>query len=139
MVLTGKVHGNRMVDLRASNQKLIDRSLRLVKEIWRDFQRPMPLSDEELYHYIAHVGVLKKSYTSSGIYTPSVVKIMLGLIYLEKKPVLGEFQEVLDFLADRQERLDFLETENGHLLFASTEAGQRLCSKWSMFEAILSL
>jgi N-acetylmuramic acid 6-phosphate etherase len=117
MVLTGKVHGNRMIDVRASNQKLIDRSLRLIKEIWGDFQRPMPLSDEELYHYIAHVCALKKSYTSSGIYAPSVVKIILGLIYLEKKPVPGQFQEVLAFLAERQERLDFLATENGPFTF----------------------
>ena len=60
MVLTGKVYGNRMIDVRASNQKLIDRSLRLIKEIWEDFQRPLPLSDEELYHYITHVCALKR-------------------------------------------------------------------------------
>lgn len=125
MVLTGKVHGNRMIDMRASNQKLIDRSLRLIKEIWGDFQRPMPLNDEELYHYIAHVSALKKDYTISGIYTPSIVKIILGLIYLEKKPVSGHFQEVLDFLADRQERLDFLATENGPFTFCIDGGGSK--------------
>lgn len=125
MVLTSKVHGNRMIDVRASNQKLIDRCLRLVKEIWGDFQRPMPLSDEELYYYIVHVCALKKSYTSSGIYTPSVVKIILGLIYLEKKPVPGHFQEVLDFLANRQERLDFLETENEPFTFCIDGGGSK--------------
>lgn len=125
MILTGKVHGNRMIDLRASNQKLIDRSLRLIKEIWGDFQRPMPLSDKELYHYIAHVCALKKSYTSLGIYTPSVIKIVLGLLYLEKKPVPRQFQEVLDFLADRQERLDFLATENGPFTFCIDGGGSK--------------
>lgn len=125
MVITGKVYGNRMIDVRASNQKLIDRSLRLIKEIWMDFQRPMPLSDEELYHYIAHVSALKKAYTNSGIYTPSVVKIVLGLIYLEKKPVSAQFQEVLDFLADKQERLDFLATENGPFTFCIDGGGSK--------------
>lgn len=125
MVLTGKVHGNRMIDVRASNQKLIDRSLRLIKEIWGDFQRPMPLSDEELYHYIAHVCEMKKSYTHSGIYTPSVVKIVLGLMYLEKKPVSGQFQEVVDFLADRQEQLDFLATENEPFTFCIDGGGSK--------------
>ena len=59
----------------------------------------------------------EKVFADSGIYTPSVVKIALGLIYLEKEPVLGQFQEVLDFLADRQERLDFLAPENGPFTF----------------------
>lgn len=111
MILTGKVHSNQMIDVRAANQKLIDRVLRLVKEIWSDFHRPMHLSDEELYHYTVHVCELKKSYANSGIYTPSVVKIVLGMIYLEKTPLPEHFQEVLDFLAASQERLDFLTGE----------------------------
>lgn len=125
MILTGKVHGNRMIDVRASNQKLIDRSLRLIKEIWGDFQRPLPLSDKELYHYIAHICALKKAYTNSGIYTPSVVKIVLGLLYLEKKPVPIQFKEVLDFLAERQERLDFLATENEPFTFCIDGGGSK--------------
>ena len=108
MILSGKVHGNRMVDVRASNRKLIDRSLRLIKEIWEESGRPMPLSDSELYRHIAYVSALKKTFEDSGTYTPSLVKIILALIYLRREAKLFQFEEALDFLARQQERLDFL-------------------------------
>ena len=109
MILMNKVHGNRMIDVRASNQKLIDRSSRLIQEIWKDSGRSMLLSDRELYHWIAHVSALKKNYAEAGTYTPSVVKIVLAMLHLGKKPSSEEFQEVVRFLADRKEALDFLE------------------------------
>jgi len=108
MVLMNKVHGNRMIDVRASNGKLIDRCIRLVKEIWSETERPMKWSDRDLYHFITHANAYKKSAAEIGLYTPSVVKIVLALLHLEKEPGPESFQKAVDLLASEQERLDFL-------------------------------
>ncbi|MES2122737.1 MAG: SIS domain-containing protein [Chlamydiota bacterium] len=101
MVLMNKVLGNRMIDVRASNRKLIDRSMRLIKEIWNgDYS----LTDEQLYHLVAHVGTLKEDYEERGIYTPSVVKIILAMLALNKTH--EQFQEVLDYLRENQEKIE---------------------------------
>ncbi len=125
MVLMGKVHGNRMIDVRAANQKLIDRVMRLVKEIWVEAGRSMPLTDEELYYMIAHLSVLKKKYAEEGIYTPSVVKIALSLLTLQKRWSREEFQEALDFLTTRQERLDFLAPASPPFTFCIDGGGSK--------------
>ena len=106
MVLMNKVHGNQMIDVRASNKKLIDRCVRLVKDIWTEYHPDQAPPNKLLYHYVAHVSVLKKSYEENGIYTPSVVKIVLAMLALNKTP--DHFQEVLDFLAEKQERVDWI-------------------------------
>jgi len=106
MVLMNKVHGNQMIDVRASNKKLIDRCLRLIKGIWGEYRSELLLSDKELYHYIAHVSAYKKEYEEKGIYTPSVVKIVLAMLSLQKTP--SDFQEVVDFLREKQENMDWL-------------------------------
>lgn len=106
MVLMNKVHGNQMIDVRASNNKLIDRCIRLIKDIWAEYQPGEPFGDKLLYHYVAHVSALKKSYDEKGIYTPSVVKIVLAMLALKKSP--ASFQEVIEFLADNKERIDWI-------------------------------
>lgn len=106
MVLMNKVHGNKMIDVSASNKKLIDRSMRLIKDILLEFQPDKLCSDKFLYHYVAHVSELKESFEEKGIYTPSVVKIVLAMIALNKTP--ENFQEVVLLLADKQERIDLL-------------------------------
>lgn len=110
MVLMNKVHGNRMIDVRASNHKLIDRCMRLVKDIWSDYRTSFGVSDKDLYHYIAHVSTLKKSYEEQGIYTPSIVKILLAMLTLKKTP--KDFQEVVDLLNEKQERVDWIAEYN---------------------------
>ncbi len=106
MVLMNKVHGNQMIDVRASNKKLIDRCMRLIKTIWMGDQ-PYPTIDNKLlYHHVAHVSAMKRSYEEQGIYTPSVVKIVLAMLALKKTP--GHFQEVIQFLAEKQERIDWI-------------------------------
>lgn len=108
MILMNKVHGNQMIDVRASNNKLIDRCIRLTKGIWNEYRSdPLP-SDKNLYHFVAHVSALKKSYEKKGIYTPSVVKIMLAMLSLNKTP--DDFQEVIDRLKNEQERVDWIGT-----------------------------
>jgi len=109
MVLMNKVHGNQMIDVRASNRKLIDRCMRLIKTIWSEYQSALELTDKELYHYVAHVSTIKKSYEEKGIYSPSVVKIILAMFALEKTP--EQFQEVIDFLKEKQERVDWIKQE----------------------------
>lgn len=106
MVLMNKVHGNQMIDVRASNKKLIDRCMRLIKDIWAEYQSDQPPNDKLLYHYVAHVNAIKKSYEEKGIYTPSVVKIVLAMLALKKTP--DNFQEVIEYLAEKQERIDWI-------------------------------
>jgi hypothetical protein len=106
MVLMNKVHGNQMIDVRASNKKLIDRCMRLIKDIWTEYQPDHSPDDRLLYHYVAHVSAIKKSYEDQGIYTPSVVKIVLAMLALKKTP--DHFQEVIQRLAEKQERIDWI-------------------------------
>jgi hypothetical protein len=108
MVLMNKVHGNQMIDVQASNRKLIDRCMRLIKGIWSEYQSVMDLTDKELYHYVAHVSAIKKKYEARGTYTPSVVKIVLAMLALKKTP--EQFQEVIDYLREKQERVDWIGT-----------------------------
>lgn len=106
MVLMNKVHGNQMIDVRASNKKLIDRCIRLSKEIWNEYQPDCPLDDKTLYHYVAHVSAAKKCYEEKGIYTPSAVKLVLAMLALKKTP--EDMQEVIEFLNKKQERIDWI-------------------------------
>ena len=106
MILMNKVHGNQMIDVRASNKKLIDRCIRLIKDIWAEYQPDIILDNKRIYHLIAHVSILKKSHEEKGIYTPAIVKIVLAMIALKKTP--DNFQEVIDYLAERQERIDWI-------------------------------
>lgn len=106
MVLMNKVHGNQMIDVRASNKKLIDRCIRLIKSIWAQYQPDCLPEDKVLYHYVAHVKALRDAYEAKGIYTPSVVKIVLAMIALNKTP--ENFQEVIDYLAERQESIAWI-------------------------------
>lgn len=106
MILMNKVHGNQMIDVRASNKKLIDRCMRLIKGIWTEYQLDNLPSDKFLYHSVAHVSAIKKSYEAQGIYTPSVVKIVLAMLALKKTP--ANFQEVVEYLEEKQERIDWI-------------------------------
>ena len=106
MVLMNKVHGNQMIDVRASNQKLIDRTMRLVREIWSQYKPALSLSDSDLYHYVAHLSAMKKEKQEKGIYTPSIVKIVIAMLALKKTP--DDFQYVVDFLGEKQEGIDWI-------------------------------
>lgn len=109
MTLMNKVHGNQMIDVRASNKKLIDRCMRLIKGIWSEYQPHLVPSDKDLYHYIAHVAAIKKVYEEKGIYTPSVVKIVLVMLYLKKSP--ESFEKVMAILNEKQEKIDWISAQ----------------------------
>lgn len=123
MVLMNKVHGNQMIDVRATNQKLIDRSMRLIHDIWEEYQPDCPLDARLLYHYVAHVSVLKQSYEQKGIYTPSVAKIVLAMLALHKTP--DDFQEVVDLLPEKQERIDWIGGEEPLYFFCLEGGGSK--------------
>lgn len=106
MVLMNKVHGNQMIDVRASNQKLIDRSMRLIRGIWMEYNPAFPLSNEELYHYVAHVSEIRNEKEKGGYYSPSVVKIVLAMLALKKTP--ADFDQVVDSLSGKEERIDWI-------------------------------
>jgi len=48
MILMNKVHGNCMIDVLPSNNKLIDRCMRLIKTTWSDYHSFLDLSDQDL-------------------------------------------------------------------------------------------
>lgn len=106
MVLMNKVHGNQMIDVRASNHKLIDRCMRLIKQIWSQNQPHIVLSDKNLYNDILHIVAIKNGYEEKGKYTPSVIKIILAMYALKKN--LDDFQEIIDFLIGKEERIDWI-------------------------------
>lgn len=106
MVLMNKVHGNQMIDVRASNYKLINRCMRLIKEIWSEYRQDETVTDKELYHAIVQINAIKKIYEEKGIYTPSVVKITLAMLALKKSS--DHFQTIIEFLNEKQERIDWI-------------------------------
>lgn len=106
MVMMNKVHGNRMIDVRASNKKLIDRCIRLIKSIWSDFHPDSKLDNEQLYNFIAHVDAKKKNAFSYCSYTPSVVKIVLAMLALNMTP--DDFSKVVKKLYDHYENIDWI-------------------------------
>lgn len=103
MVLMNKVHGNLMIDVRASNNKLKGRCVRLVQEIWNETPGRRPLTNEFVYHAVAQVSACMDKAKERGEYVPSVVKIVLEMLALSKGP--DDFEEVVASLRKNQERL----------------------------------
>ena len=82
MVKLNKVYGNRMIDVSASNNKLIDRTMRLVRTIWKEHFEPLKVSDEDLYQLVLETRDFKVAAAESGIYTPSAIKLILNKFHL---------------------------------------------------------
>ena len=107
MIGMNKVHGNQMIDVKGdANGKLIDRTIRLIKWIYGS---SLELSNKQLYHYIAHVSAMKKAYALDKIYTPSIIKILLGMIHFQKTP--KDFKKIAEFLVREKESIDFISRE----------------------------
>jgi N-acetylmuramic acid 6-phosphate etherase len=106
MILMNKVHGNQMIDVKASNNKLKGRCLRLIKGIWNEFDRQHTPTDRELYWYITHVLSQKTSYEDRGMYTPSIVKIILTMLANNWGP--DHFVQAVHLLHDHNERVEEL-------------------------------
>ncbi len=99
MVLMKKVHGNLMIDVRASNKKLIDRCIRTVKAVWREQYGALPCTDEELYCNLAYI--FEKQQKHSIRLSP--VKIMLQMLAMKTNP--SDFHEVVQRLRENNEEI----------------------------------
>lgn len=104
MLLMNKVHGNQMIDVAASNNKLRGRCLRLVKKIWNEYHPQNIPTDRMLYWYIAQVSILKTSYAEKGLYTPSITKIILTMLANTWGP--DHFVQAVQLLHDHNECIE---------------------------------
>jgi len=103
MVLMNKISGNLMIDVRASNYKLIDRCMRLIQELWDESFPSQPLDEEILYTYVQCVYAEQKKRQDAGIYTPSLVKIVLNMLF--NNQTLKDFEKTVQIIAENQERI----------------------------------
>lgn len=101
MILMNKVEGNQMIDVNASNNKLIDRAVRLVQKILADYNGDVVYEYEAIELCICGILCEKKEHENNNIYTPSPVKI--AVIMLHKKIC---FEEAITLLRDYEENLD---------------------------------
>lgn len=109
MILMNKVHGNQMIDVRASNNKLIDRCIRLIQEIWHEYQPSVEFQTKDLYEYVIKVNDIKKKYeTEKGLYAPSVVKIVLGMLALKAIPTDINFEHIVERLVKENESIAWI-------------------------------
>jgi N-acetylmuramic acid 6-phosphate etherase len=104
MVCLNKVLFNRMIDVKAANNKLIARAMGLIQELWplislKDF----PISTDALFYMIKEVYTLMGTHS---INTPSIVKIILTLLAKEKES--ESFFEAVKDLQDQNESLNWL-------------------------------
>jgi N-acetylmuramic acid 6-phosphate etherase len=91
MINMGKVHGNQMIDVRASNNKLIDRCMRLTQAIWNESHPEETLDRATLYNLILSIQEKKQEREAAGLYTASVVKIALLTLEGVNKRLIKRF------------------------------------------------
>ncbi len=108
MIKMGKVEGNKMIDVRPSNGKLLDRCLRLVRSIWEEKQSSLEISSEELYLIVTNVIAIKEELLQQNIYTAPLVKTVLALLYLNLQPNRESVMEATKFLLEHKESIHWL-------------------------------
>jgi N-acetylmuramic acid 6-phosphate (MurNAc-6-P) etherase len=101
MILMNKVDGNQMVDLNASNKKLIDRATRLVQDIFKRYHANTLLDYQQISATIELINTRKKEYDALNRYTPSPVKIAITMLHRNKT-----FEQAVDFLINNQENIE---------------------------------
>lgn len=101
MILLNKVVGNLMVDVRASNLKLVNRCMRQIQQIWNE-----PLDKKWLYYVVASMYEKKKVYDAMPNYSPSIVILVLAMLAMNKTP--EDFEEIVAELATRKEDVETL-------------------------------
>ncbi|HSW86146.1 MAG TPA: SIS domain-containing protein [Rhabdochlamydiaceae bacterium] len=100
MVLMNKVDGNQMIDVNASNKKLIDRAVRLIQDIFSRYRPDATVHYDTLQQMVLHIREKKKEYEQKNIYTPSPVKI--GVTMIQKGL---DFDNAVEFLHAHREEL----------------------------------
>lgn len=101
MILMNKVDGNQMIDTNASNNKLIDRAVRLTESILTKYWCIAKYDYEAIALCMQTVLNRKKQYEEKNIYTPSPVKIAFTMLY---KTI--DFEAAVALLCDYQENLE---------------------------------
>lgn len=105
MVKMHKVHGNRMIDMRSSNNKLISRAMLNIKVFLEEERPDIKVDDRTLYHYVTHSWQMKKDAEKNGRYTPSIIKMVLTMLINGKTP--EHFDEVAQMLLTTNEKVNF--------------------------------
>ncbi|MCA9508643.1 MAG: hypothetical protein KC505_09500 [Myxococcales bacterium] len=103
MIKMGKVCGNLMIDVCASNKKLFDRTVRIIREVYA-MQAPEQVvpSYNEVSVIVEKVQAQRKFIeTTQSIYVPSTVKIVSVMLLKNLS-----FQEAVDCLTGYEENLD---------------------------------
>jgi N-acetylmuramic acid 6-phosphate (MurNAc-6-P) etherase/N-acetylglucosamine kinase-like BadF-type ATPase len=95
MIGMNKVLGNTIIDVSPENKKLVDRSIRIISEIYHKKHPKSPtLNYEKIYHLVIRTYNYKKLLESQyGIYAPSTIKVVLMM--LEKNIPIAEAIEIL--------------------------------------------
>lgn len=101
MILMNKVDGNQMIDVNASNKKLVDRAVRLVQDIFSRYRGTSPFEYQLLEDTIKIICARKKEYEEKNAYTPSPVKIAITMLQRKMK-----FEEAIEFLNIHQENIE---------------------------------
>ncbi len=104
MTVLGKVFCGRMIDVRTSNNKLIDRCIRNICYVWR-ISNPSAssLSRENLYGLVIEAYEREKEANLMGKYTPSPLKVVFTM--LQKK---CNYPRAIIYLQDVQENIGLL-------------------------------
>ncbi len=101
MILMNKVEGNQMIDVNASNNKLIDRAIRLTQGILASYHDDIKYEYATIEICMHEILQCKKEYEAKNIYTPSPVKLAVTMMY---KAV--NFADAVRLLYDYQENLN---------------------------------
>jgi len=101
MILMNKVDGNQMIDVNASNNKLLDRAARLVLDIFKRYQKDDTPDYDSVFKTIIAVKELKKECEAKNMYTPSPVKITVTMM---KRNL--NFEHAVAFLHEHEEHIE---------------------------------
>ena len=80
MIMMGKVLSNRMIDVRTSNNKLIDQCVRNLYEELPKRHVFAALDRKALYDHVIKVHRKNQKAAAQGVYTPSPFKIVLMML-----------------------------------------------------------
>lgn len=104
MSLCGKLEGNIMVDLRAANQKLLDRTMRITKLIAENLGISIHLSSEQLYIYVANIIELQRQYEAREQHlTSSIVRLVLTMLIHECPMTLEGMEQAVRLLTEHRD------------------------------------
>lgn len=105
MIGMNKVYGNTMIDLSASNNKLIDRTIRIIQSIYSEnVPSQQTLDYDLLFEYVLKTHFYKKLMEGQlGRYVPSCPKLVLTMIARN-----CGVNEAMEILSKHQENIDLI-------------------------------